>query len=190
MVRSQNLTARSMAYEFLIQISYETWDSVFADQDIDSIFNSFLNTYFRIFNSSFPKKLVMNNMKHNPWMTRGIKTSCQRKRELYLSMRTSSDPNLKSYFKTYSKILSNVIRTAKNFHYHGLILNSNNRIKTTWNIIKTVTGKRTNNTEVQFLKIDGKLTDNHHVIADSLNDHFLTIADKINSNNAKSDHVI
>jgi hypothetical protein len=51
-------------------------------------------------------------------------------------------------------------------------LNSNNKIKTTWNIIKTVTGKGNNNTEVQFLNIEGKLTDNHQLIADSLNDYF------------------
>jgi hypothetical protein len=127
-------------------------------------------------------------MKYNPWMTRGIKTSCQHKRELYLSMKTSNDPNLKSYFKTYSKILSNIIRTAKNCYYNGLILNSNNKIKTYWNIIKMVTGKRVNNTEVQFLNIEGKLTDNHQLISDSLNDYFLTIVDKINGNNAKSDH--
>jgi hypothetical protein len=36
----------------------------------------------------------------------------------------------------------------------------------------------------------GKITDKHHLIADSLNNYFLTIVNKINSNNAKSDHFI
>jgi hypothetical protein len=56
-------------------------------------------------------------------------------------MKASNDPNLKSYLKTYSKILSNVIRAAKNSYYNGLILNSNNKIKIPWTIIKTITGK-------------------------------------------------
>jgi hypothetical protein len=105
-------------------------------------------------------------------------------------MKTNSNPNLKSYFKTYSKILSNVIRAAKNLYYNGLILNSNNKTKTTWNIIKTVTGKRINNTEVHFLNVEGNLTDSHQLIVDSLNNYFLTVLKKINSNSAKSDHSV
>jgi hypothetical protein len=171
-ITSRNFTKRFSNVsrnEFLTQLSYETWDSVFVDQDIDSIFNLFLSTYLRIFNSSFHKKLVKNNTKLNPWMMNGIKTSCQHKRELYLSMKIINDPNLKYDFKTYSKILSKVIRAAKKLHYDKLISNSKNKIKATWNIIKTITGKRTNNTEIQFLNINGKITDNHHLIADSLN---------------------
>jgi hypothetical protein len=86
--------------EFLTQLSYETWDSVFVDQDIDSIITSLLSIYLRIFYSSFAKKLVKNNIKYNSWLARGIKISCQHKRELYLSMKISNDPNIKYYFKT------------------------------------------------------------------------------------------
>jgi hypothetical protein len=105
-------------------------------------------------------------------------------------MKISNDPNLKNYFKIYSKILSIIIRAAKKLHYDKLISNFNNKIKATWNIIKTITGKSTNNIEVQLLNIKGKITDNYHLIADSLNNYFLTIVGKINSNNAKSDHFI
>jgi hypothetical protein len=42
--------------EFMIKLSYETWDNIFVDKDVDTIFNSFLNTYLRIFYSSFSKK--------------------------------------------------------------------------------------------------------------------------------------
>ncbi|GFG36914.1 hypothetical protein Cfor_12463 [Coptotermes formosanus] len=69
--------------EFMIQLSYETWDNIFIDQDVDTIFNSFLNTYLRIFYSNFPKKQVKAKTKSNTWMTDGIKISCQHKRELY-----------------------------------------------------------------------------------------------------------
>jgi hypothetical protein len=50
--------------------------------------------------------------------------------------------------------------------------------------------RKTNNAGVQFLNIDGKLTDNHHMISDSLNNYFLTTADKINTNNANFGHFI
>jgi hypothetical protein len=48
--------SKSSTNEFLIQLSYETWDNIFVDQEVDTIFTSFLNTYRRIFYSNFPKK--------------------------------------------------------------------------------------------------------------------------------------
>jgi hypothetical protein len=133
--------------------------------------------------SNFPKKQVKAKTKSNPWMTCGIKISCQHKRELYLALRNSNDPNLKHYYKIYCKILSNVIKHAQILHYNRLSFNSNNKMKTIGSTIKWVTGKKTSNVGIQFLNIDGKLNDNHLTIADSLNNYFLTAADKINTNN-------
>jgi hypothetical protein len=47
-----------------------------------------------------------------------------------------------------------------------------------------ISRRKINKSGIQFLNIHGKLTDNHHMITDSLNNYFLTIADKINTNNA------
>jgi len=40
--------------DFKIKLSLETWDNVFDNNDVNSPHNSFLNTYFRVFYSSFP----------------------------------------------------------------------------------------------------------------------------------------
>jgi hypothetical protein len=48
--------SKSSTNEFVIQLSYETWNDVFTDQDIDTVFNSFVNTYVRTFYSNFPTK--------------------------------------------------------------------------------------------------------------------------------------
>jgi hypothetical protein len=47
----------------------------------------------------------------------GIKTSCQRKRELYLASRNSSNPTIKGHYKAYCKIMSKVITEAKRSNY-------------------------------------------------------------------------
>jgi hypothetical protein len=53
--------------EFKIRLSYELWDNVFnADnKDVDSIFNTFLNTYLQIFYSCFPKKNFVRDLTEN-----------------------------------------------------------------------------------------------------------------------------
>ena len=86
------------------------------------------------------------------------------------------EPDLKYYYKTYCNILASIIKGAKNLHYNQLISNSSNKMKPTWGIIKSDTGRKINNAGIQFLNIDGMLTDNHDVITDSFNNYFQTIA--------------
>jgi hypothetical protein len=59
--------SKSSMNEFVIQLSYETWNDVFTDQDIDTIFKSFVNTgtYVRIFYPNFPKKKKKKKKKMN-----------------------------------------------------------------------------------------------------------------------------
>jgi hypothetical protein len=57
----------------VIQLSYETSNDVFTHQDIETIFNSFLNTYLRIFYYNFTKIQIKIKTNYNPWMTKGIR---------------------------------------------------------------------------------------------------------------------
>jgi poly(A) polymerase Pap1 len=129
---------------------------VFSGNDVDIIFNSLLNTYLRIFYSCFPlKKITSSKTKINNWITPDIKISYRRKRELYLLYRNNNEANFKSYYKLYCRILSSVISVAKRLHYDGLISNSKNKMKTTLNIVKSVTGKRSVNRSFQSVYIKG-----------------------------------
>jgi hypothetical protein len=38
-----------------LNLSFELWEEIFLDDEVDKLFNNFLNTYLRIFNSSFPE---------------------------------------------------------------------------------------------------------------------------------------
>jgi len=44
--------------DFLIKLSYENWETVFSTDEVNKMFNSFLDTYLKIFNFSFPLKRV------------------------------------------------------------------------------------------------------------------------------------
>jgi hypothetical protein len=49
--------------DFLLKLSYETWDTVFSSNDVNVMFNSFMDSYLKIFYSSFPLKRVSVNKK-------------------------------------------------------------------------------------------------------------------------------
>jgi hypothetical protein len=82
---------------FIDKLSCESWDSIFNSEEVNALFNSFLNIYLRIFISSFPlkKKVINRNNNDNNWITSGIRTSCRRKRELYSIYRNSNNLELK-----------------------------------------------------------------------------------------------
>ena len=122
-------------------------------------------------------------------MTTGIKTSCKRKRELFLLWRHNNDENLKTYYKKYCKILSNVILLAKKLHYNRLILNSNNKMATTWKIINHENGKSSHSNKTVPLRIENKEVTNQNKIANMFNNYFLSIAVTLTSGNNKHTNI-
>jgi hypothetical protein len=52
-------------------------------------------------------------------------------------------------------------------------------MKTTWHIIKTVTGKKESKEDIQYLNIKGNTTSSQQILANKFIDYFLTIVDNI-----------
>jgi len=113
--RKKNAVAMTIKYsiqnEFMINLTYESWDNIFTDDDVNTIFNNFLHTYLRNFYSSFP---VITTQYKPSNKVNGIKTFCLNKRELYLISRNTNNPKFREHYKSYCKIFSNVIKAAKN----------------------------------------------------------------------------
>jgi hypothetical protein len=122
--------------DFQLKLSHETWEPVFDGNDVNQLFNSFLNIFLRIYYSSFPLIQAKSKMNQNSWITPGIITSCKHKRELYKELQNNNNATFASYYRDYTKILSMVIRKEKIIEHDKLILNSHNKLKTTWGIIK------------------------------------------------------
>jgi len=117
------------------------------------------------------------------WITLGIKTSCKRKRQLFLLNRNNNNPALKKYYKTYCKILAKVIKEAKRLSYNNRILKSDNKVKTTWNIINELSGKQHSTNVIQKLRTEGSLLTNQYDIVEAFNKYFSSIIGQTNRNN-------
>ena len=81
------------------------------------MFNSFLDSYLKIFYSSFPLKRVHFDKKKKNWITLGILTSCKHKRELLIASSNNNNLDLINYYKRYCKTLSAVVKKAKKLNY-------------------------------------------------------------------------
>ena len=70
---------------FAINPSYEKCD-IFIENGVNKIFNNFLTTYLRIFNSSFPLQKMYGTHNNKPWFTTGIKPHPNIKEAFILSV--------------------------------------------------------------------------------------------------------
>jgi len=95
-------------------------------------------------------------MNQNSWITPGIITSCKHNRVLYKELQNNNNVILASYYRDYTKILYMAIRKAKIIEHDKLILNSHNKVKTTWGIINKESGRNKKRSEIQALKVEGK----------------------------------
>jgi hypothetical protein len=100
-----------------------------------------------------------------------------------LLCRNTKNPKLRNYCKSYCRILTEVIKTAKKLYNNKLITNSNNKIKTMWNIVKTDTQKASKD-EVPPLNVDGNVVEDYQSIANIFNTYFTTVTDKMSANNS------
>ena len=99
------LINESTIAQFKLNLSYENWTETFTEDNIHIKFKNSLNTYLRIFNCTFPYKRICPNRNRKAWITKGIKISSKRKQALYILSKNTKYPKLRSYYKTYSKIL-------------------------------------------------------------------------------------
>ena len=170
---------RNTTANFAYLLSYETWEDVFSETEVNITYNNFLNTYLRIFYASFPMVKMKISQSIKPWITKGIKISCLNKRQLYLKCRNSNNVDLKNHYKSYCQVLSKVITTAKNLHYNNLISQADNKQKITWNIIKTLTNKKTPK-DNDPPNVNGNSSTS---IANTFNTYFIPVADNLLTKN-------
>jgi hypothetical protein len=172
--------------QFKLNLSYENWSETFTEDNIDINFKNFLNTYLRIFNSTFSYKRIYPNRNGNAWITKGIKISCKRKEALYILSKNTQNPKLKNHYTTYSKILSGVIRAAKKMHFNNLLSRSHNKVKTMWNFVKTEINKQ-NRSDVPPLNIEGSPANDYQELACVFNEYFINVINPTQTDNLKED---
>jgi hypothetical protein len=90
--------------DFLIKLSYETWDQIFSSENVNEMLNLFLDTYLKMYFSSFPQKKIEIFYSSKEWITTGIKTSCKHKRELYKICKNTKKTTIIKTAKFYLRL--------------------------------------------------------------------------------------
>ncbi|XP_047120473.1 uncharacterized protein LOC124803333 [Schistocerca piceifrons] len=141
------------------------------------------------FDTAFPQKMVniREKTRGKGWITKGIRTSCQKKRELHIMCKeNNATEEMHTHYKTYTKILQKVIKQAKRIYNDYYINNSTNKVKAMWDIIKKETGKNKRTEENIVLIHNNKKILQPTETANIFNKYFTGIAENLIKTNFSS----
>ncbi|KAI5722952.1 hypothetical protein M8J76_016104 [Diaphorina citri] len=136
----------SQIERFTQALSSADFSPVYERTDVNDKMLCFYDIFLNLFNLHFPYKTVtVGNSKKKRWITRGIKISSAKKRELFLLCKNSGDPSLLEYYRTYSRTLQQVVRAAKKLDTQHRINNApqHKKAKTIWEIVNSFSKSNT-----------------------------------------------
>ncbi|KAF0762121.1 growth/differentiation factor 8-like isoform X2, partial [Aphis craccivora] len=172
-------------------IKTENWDTYLNSTSIDESFEKF-NLKINEFINLSSSKYIVNNHKNNnkklkDWITNGLTVSIRKRNHLACTLKKRPfDKNFKLKYIKYRNLLTHLIKKAKLLHYQNKISNAGNDVKKLWNIIKEVSGKKTNIYTINQIRDNsGNLITNNVEICNIFNKHFSKVGPTI-ENNIKS----
>ena len=75
-------------------------------------------------------------------------------------------------YKTLRNTVNNNIKTSKSSYFSNAFSQSKGNSRKTWQTINDLTSRRTNNTTVKELKLNGPIIYNSSELSNAFNDHF------------------
>lgn len=161
------------------------WNNVLNQyNDVNANYNIFHYHINSLLNKFFPQKpLKLKQTKCKPWLTKGLKKSCNHKRLLKTLINQKNDKVLKTHFKSYSKTLHKCINKSKKINYVHEMTKSLTKTKTMWHVIKNVTGKNLRKQHKNIeLKSQNTVIKCPHSIANSFNEYFSSVSRSLPNN--------
>jgi hypothetical protein len=159
----------------------EMWYQVYVSLGTNEALNAFQDTFLRYFEVSFPIVYKNNKYKQKSWITKDIKISCNKKRDLFIQYRENTGSNqAKNHYKTHCNILRKAIKEAKKQFFHKQIVTSSNKVKTTWQIITDNFGNTKYTDIIDRMKCGNVLLNNPKDIANAFNNYYTNITSSLN----------
>lgn len=159
--------------KFKMCIGNLTFSELYNLNDPDLAYNYFLQEFRLFYNLCFPLKQIKIKVTNKPkWISKGLKTCSKRKRALLWKYRKSPTSTNKFNYKKYAKLFKKIINLTKRAQNIYKIKTSDNKSKTTWQIIQKA---RLNipTQSISKIKVGNEHISNPQQIAEAFNNFFI-----------------
>ena len=163
--------------------SFNWTENILDENRPKQAFNNFFNIIDSCVDLAFPEVTTKTSNKYtpiNPWMSGGLLTSRKQKEKLASKkLRKPSETNT-SAFKTYNRIYTKLVRTAKKTYYDTKFTDFSTNMRKTWDTIREVIGSKKHRENIpDYFRNNGRLLIESLDIAEGFNDFFSGIGPKL-----------
>lgn len=158
---------------FCRQLSSESWVDVF-HSTVPCKYETFFIIFKYYFDVNFPKLYITEKpYNKNQWVTDELKLQQTEISDLESQFRMFKDDNLKDLIRSKKRDMRNNVNNNKKMYFENKIVNSKNKVKTTWNMINLETGKQSkSNVNIKLFHQGYYITD-PFVICQTFNEFFV-----------------
>ena len=176
--------------KFREDFSSINWDEILSleKENVDVSFNSFYDKYSSLFDEHVPiAKFTKHQIKlqSKPWITKGILTSMKIRDNLFCEFKTCINVNIKSFlrdrYKFYRNRIVSLLRLSKKLYFSSYFTENLNNTHKIWKGVRELISTKyssSSNSEIT-LQVNGSLSSNPSIVAETFNDFFSSIAEKI-----------
>ena len=152
--------------------------------DCNMLFEDFFTTLNNAHSQCFPlKRISRKQYANSPWFSKTLKKMYDKKVKLYRAWKQSNGIQQEVEYKNYLKFYKLQLKTSEVEYYKGLFLNCSKNIKATWKIINSLLGKKQKKlNKINSLILNDETITSATEIANTFNEHFSTVAQKLNLN--------
>lgn len=150
-----------------------TFSEMYAMDDCNEAYNTFLNDFLMIYNLCFPLEDVkVKSTKTPKWVSKGIKQCSKNQRELLWHYRRNPSEINKTKLKTYTSTFRKIIKLTQKAQNNYFINNSDCKSKAGWKIINDAKSNLPKETILKIKTESATITDPQQ-IANAFNDYFI-----------------
>jgi len=165
------------------KLNEKNW-SILENLNAQDGYSLFSTQFMEIINSEAPLKTITlspKNIKHEPWITKGILKSSRNLNKLYRKKLNKSEcTQISSKYTVYRNLFNKVKRFAKKKYYNDMLLLHQGNIKKTWKILNNIISKNNDKSNTpEVIRTSKENLNNPVEIANAFLQHFSTIGTKL-----------
>ena len=157
----------------LINVDWE--ELLRGDNDVNTNFSIFLETFDRLYNRSFPIKTKNISYKRmcNPWITSGLLASIRRKNNMFKEMKLGNVSQ--QAYNIYRNRTNALLRLTKRRYYFSIFTNYKKSTRKLWQTINTLSKPPRSSPNQTSITYNNRILTNPTDISNAFNDFFATI---------------
>ncbi|XP_049944814.1 uncharacterized protein LOC126426833 [Schistocerca serialis cubense] len=123
----------------------------------------------------FPQKTYFNKMTKLKWITKGMKISSAKKRQLHKEPRHNKKIEFIEYVKRYKSTFKKVVKAAKQMTNNKLFLKHENKSKAVWSVVKHELDIKASRHRISTIKLEDEIIVNPARISECFNEFFINV---------------